>query len=131
VIKFPEQFRKNISRLPFVVNDQERGYFRIPHHSIKNYFFNCVAENGYNWEHVAVTLWSPDKKVRRCPTWEEMCFAKDLFWDLEEPVMQLHPPKSEWISNHPHCLHLWRPKKTWIPMPPAAMVGLKQKNHFR
>ena len=29
------------------------------------------------WEHVSVSL--PD----RCPTWEEMCRVKDLFWDAD------------------------------------------------
>ena len=53
------------------------------------------------WEHVSVST------RHRCPNWKEMCFVKDLFWDEEEAVMQLHPPKSTWINNHPFCLHLW------------------------
>jgi hypothetical protein len=57
-----------------------------------------------------------------------MCFVKDLFWDAEEPVMQLHPPKSTWINNHPHCLHLWRPTGAPIPLPPQIAVGLKELN---
>ena len=57
-----------------------------------------------------------------------MCFVKDLFWDEEEMVMQLHPPKSKWINNHPYCLHLWRPTKETIPAPPQIAVGLKALN---
>jgi hypothetical protein len=71
------------------------------------------------WEHVSVST------RRRCPNWQEMCFVKDLFWDAEECVMQLHPPKSQWVNNHPYCLHLWRPKRHEIPRPPAGMVGIK------
>jgi hypothetical protein len=53
-----------------------------------------------------------------------MCAVKDLFWDPEDTVMQLHPPKSSWISNHPYCLHLWRPTGAEIPRPPDIFVGL-------
>jgi hypothetical protein len=69
------------------------------------------------WEHVSVSL------KNRCPRWDEMCFVKDLFWDAEETVMQLHPPKSMWINNHPFCLHLFRPLNETIPLPPPISVG--------
>jgi len=38
--------------------------------------------------------------------------------------MQLHPPRSKWINNHPYCLHLWRPTKQEIPLPPEIAVGI-------
>lgn len=74
---------------------------------------------GIDWEHVSVSL------TNRCPTWEEMCWVKSLFWDDEEAVLQLHPPRSRWINNHPYCLHLWRPKNQEIPLPPDITVGIK------
>lgn len=76
-----------------------------------------VAAQG--WEHVSVSA------PRRCPTWEEMCFVKDLFWTEEETVVQFHPPKSEYVNNHPYVLHLWRSKTQTFPMPPSILVGLK------
>jgi hypothetical protein len=76
-------------------------------------------EEGIDWEHVSVSL------SNRCPNWEEMCYIKNLFWDEEETVMQLHPPKSKWINNHPYCLHMWRPLKEEIPLPPEVAVGIK------
>ena len=71
------------------------------------------------WEHVSVST------EKRAPSWEEMCFVKGLFWEPEECVMQLHPPESEYVNNHPHCLHLWKPVGIEIPTPPAIMVGIK------
>lgn len=71
------------------------------------------------WEHVSVST------PRRPPNWQEMCFVKDLFWGEEECVMQLHPPKSEYVNNYPHCLHMWRPTKVDIPLPPSILVGYK------
>lgn len=74
------------------------------------------------WDHVSVSV------SNRCPNWEEMCFAKSLFWDDEVAVMELHPPKSTWVNNHPHCLHLWRPLDQAIPLPPEVAVGRKEWN---
>jgi hypothetical protein len=54
-----------------------------------------------------------------------MSFVKSLFWSDEECVMQLHPPASAYVNNHPHCLHLWRPTRQQIPMPPEILVGVK------
>jgi hypothetical protein len=71
------------------------------------------------WEHVSVS------GNRRVPNWQEMCFVKDLFWAEEECVMQLHPPKSEYVNCHPFCLHLWRSLEQPIPTPNSILVGLK------
>jgi len=46
-----------------------------------------------------------------------------LFWHDEECVMQLHPPKTSYVNNHPFCLHLWRPLVDKIPMPPSILIG--------
>jgi hypothetical protein len=71
---------------------------------------------GGGWDHVSVSF------NNRCPTWEEMCQIKDLFFEPDECVMQLHPPKKDYINNHPYCLHLWHPTTQPIPMPPKFMV---------
>jgi hypothetical protein len=79
----------------------------------------AAAEDGMPpWEHVSASF------PNRCPTWEEMCRVKAMFWDDEDCVMQLHPPRSQWVNNHPYCLHLWRPLMCPIPQPPAIMVGV-------
>lgn len=75
------------------------------------------VDDEFGWEHVSVSC---DK---RPPRWNEMCFVKDLFWGEDEAVMQLHPPKADYINCHPYCLHLWRPMKGEIPMPPPMLVG--------
>ncbi len=106
------------------------GFFIIPHHRILDYFYNIQASDGEGWEHVSITLTKKDHKkirsVERCCTWEEMCFIKNLFWDETDCVIEFHPPKSEYVSMHPYCLHLWRPTNQIIPMPDSIMVGIKQ-----
>lgn len=82
-----------------------------------------ICSDGFAWEHVSVS------REDRCPTWEEMCFVKDLFWDEHEWVVQYHPPKASHINCHPFCLHLWRPTNSYLPTPPPWMVG--PKDHVR
>lgn len=95
------------------------GIFVIPFESYKL----CVqASDGVGWEHVSVSL------RHRYPNWKEMCFIKDLFWEKEECVVQYHPPKSEYVNNHPYCLHLWRPGKKKFPMPDSILVGIKKRD---
>lgn len=92
------------------------GAFMIPMQSGK--WATVVASDGLGWEHVSVSL------PNRCPNWEEMCIIKSLFWDPEEAVMQIHPKDSEYVNNHPYCLHLWRP--SWgVQTPPLELVGVK------
>ena len=73
---------------------------------------------GEPWEHVSVSL--PD----RCPTWEEMDYVKKIFWDDAETVIQFHVPTSDHVNQHNFCLHLWKPKVSTIPRPPAVCVGV-------
>lgn len=91
------------------------GFFVVKHPATRR-AFKVMVGSGMGWDHVSVSL--PD----RCPTWEEMCWVKDLFWPAEETVLQYHPPASQAVNIHKHCLHLWRPTTQAIPLPPQKMV---------
>lgn len=82
--------------------------------------FNVIDSNGGGWEHVSVSPWSDNRKC--CHTWEDMCAIKNLFFEPEERVVQYHPPESEYVNNHPYCLHLWKPTTAVLPFPPAIFV---------
>jgi hypothetical protein len=86
--------------------------------NIEDKFF-CVASDGDNWEHVSVSL----MKEKRCPTWEEMCYIKSLFWSEDDCVIQYHPSKENYVNVHNYCLHLWKPISGSIPTPPSYMIG--------
>jgi hypothetical protein len=76
-----------------------------------------IASSDFGWEHVSVS------RTTRCPNWLEMSYVKDMFFNDDETVMQLHVPKSDHINDHAFCLHLWRPTHQKIPRPPSFMVG--------
>jgi len=93
------------------------GYIVHPNYKPRQMTFvatyNDKCEDGKYWEHVSVAL------PRRCPTWDEMCMVKDIFWGEEECVIQFHPPKSQYVDLHPYCLHLWKEKGVDI-IPPLG-----------
>lgn len=97
--------------------DEHNGAFKI---KIKGEEYFIIASDGANWEHVSVS------HKTKIPSWNVMCIVKDMFFEDEEVVMQLHPKKSEYINNCKTCLHLWRPshEKDKIPTPPKILVGI-------
>jgi hypothetical protein len=111
----PEKFR--IRKGP-MASDESIGnngmFFVMLHHEQT---FSVIASEGRGWEHVSVS------RKDRCPTWTEMCQIKDLFSDDTDCVVQYHPPKSDWVSNHPYCLHLWKPIGIELPRPDSILVG--------
>lgn len=89
---------------------------------VANFKVNGVAirvlfSDGGGWDHVSVST-----RVR-CPTWEEMCKVKALFFEDEDVVVQYHPRASEYRNVHPYCLHLWRCQYAEFPTPEPSMVG--------
>lgn len=92
--------------------DRSNGALVIPSRKM-----TIVFSNGLDWEHVSVSF--PD----RCPTWAEMDAVKRRFWEDVDTVMQLHVPVADHINCHPYCLHLWRPLKHSIPLPPEICVA--------
>lgn len=108
---------KDFERSMYGVNgDGRNGCFKV---FVSGKSFFVVASNGGGWEHISVS------KKNRCPTWEEMCEIKDMFFEPEEVVVQYHPRKSEYVNMYQYCLHLWRPTTCELPTPPSIFVGLK------
>ena len=52
-----------------------------------------------------------------------MNFAKGLFWEPDEVVIQYHPARSDYVNFHQYCLHMWKPQGVELPTPPAILVG--------
>lgn len=81
---------------------------------------NFIFSWGCGFEHLSVST------PVRTPTWEQMCFMKDIFWHDNEVCMQLHPKKEDYVDNMPYCLHIWKPIDKEIPTPPSIMVGFRK-----
>lgn len=114
------------------------GAFQIPHvdqwlRSQFGAFYNVLASDGEahygspgtEWDHVSVHVRKDGKNGQRIsstPTWEDMEHIRSLFFDDDETVMQLSVPRADHISHHDHVLHLWKPLKAAIPVPPKILV---------
>ena len=120
----PEVARIRYGRGASSVRDGNNGWFVLPSPKQKGRRLAIVASDGMGWEHVSVHAAEGDRSIT--PTWGEMCHIKDLFWDDEDVVMQLHPKKSEYVNCHEHTLHLWRPTAAEIPTPHHLLVGPKR-----
>lgn len=81
-----------------------------------------IASWGGGWDHVSV---SPLNR-KTIPTWDMMCKVKDIFFKPEEAVIQIHPPKDEYVNNLPNCLHLWRCRYKEMILPPSCFVGIRK-----
>jgi len=96
--------------------DGNNGAFAIPSPVRRQDTLYVIASDSGAWDHCSVSL-----KIRP-PTWKELCFIKELFWEPEETVIQYHPPASKYINQHHFVLHLWRPQTVEIPLPPINFV---------
>ena len=99
-----DQYRKRHPSLGDSPKGENYGYFEVP---FKRHILRVVS----------VSLWN------RCPTWEEMCHIKSLWFTDDEIIIQYHPAKSDYVNVHPHCLHLWKPQNETIPTPPTWMIA--------
>ena len=138
----PEAYR--VKRGPYAsqVSSGNNGFFVIPFGDReKGPHFQCVASDGMGFEHVSISLINISHSgksypIKRCPSWDEMCRMKELFWDdPEDVVLQYHPAKSEYVSMHPYVLHLWRPvdqdgKPIELPRPNPLQVGVNLKENL-
>lgn len=132
--RVPNQYR--VRTHPLLGSDDSigsRGAFLLPHPIESGVHLFCMADEGtvddedrplppeHQWEHVSVSV--RVGSATRMPTWGEMCFIKEQFWEREDCVLQFHPPRSEYVNAHPHVLHLWRHRTFVQPRPPKWMVG--------
>lgn len=78
-----------------------------------------IVSDGDGWDHASVSI---ANRPNDAPNWAEMCYVKGLFWEPNECVIQFHPPNVEYVNLHNGCLHLWKPQRVEISMPPIVMV---------
>lgn len=130
--RVPEQYRLTSGPTASDFTYGRNGAFCFPS-VIPNRMIMVIASDGASWreaglegepwEHVSVHCYSGKRQFT--PTWVEMCAVKDMFWDGEDVVIQIHPAKSDYVNNHLNTLHLWRPTQTGLPLPPSITVGFK------
>lgn len=119
MFKVPENHRIQTGLFGSKPNSGNNGAFKF---NYKGYDISVIASDKCGWEHVSVTI-----NRKRTPSWEIMCYVKNLFWDEDDVVIQFHPPKSQYVNNHEFCLHLWRQIGVIQCLPDSILVGLKEK----
>ena len=113
-MKVPEKYRVKTGRFGTNEDAGNNGIFAIKKGKLK---MQVIASDGAGWDHVSVTI----ANRQRTPTWEEMCFIKDLFFDKNEWVSQFHPAECDYVNNNKYCLHLWK-SHIMFPTPHKILV---------
>ena len=106
----------SIDRLNVIKTGYDGGCGDLYLNGIKAEPMSVVWSFGEGWEHVSCSY------RKRCPTWEEMCKVKALFFCPEEVAVQYHPRASEYVNIHPYCLHIWRKCGEDFETPPKVFV---------
>jgi hypothetical protein len=83
---------------------------------------SLIVSHGGGWNHASV---SPYAK-RIIPSWSDMCALKEMIWNDDETVIQIHPPKDQYVNNVPNCLHLWECYYKPMVLPPSVFVGIRK-----
>ena len=60
------------------------------------------GEGGY-WKHLSISHHA------RYPTWDEILDARYSFFGESEEVVQILPPRGEYVNLSKNCFHLWSP----------------------
>lgn len=88
------------------------GYINLP----TGHFVTFMFSYSGGWEHLSIS------KPTQTPSWDDMCAAKNMFWDEDECCVEYHPAKKDYVNLHPYCLHIWKPINETLPTPPKNYV---------
>lgn len=83
---------------------------------------SVIVSKGAGWEHASFAPLEENSIL----SWEDMCYFKDMIWNSDEAVIQIHPPKDEYVNNKNNCLHLWRCYYKDMTLPPSVLVGVRK-----
>lgn len=76
-----------------------------------------IVSNGDDWDHVSASCKTRTPREVEMKRLRHMCFRPD------EWVVEFHPPRIRGVLMHPNSLHLWRPQKADLPIPPEWGMG--------
>lgn len=99
------------------VSLQGFGEFKIPIDE-KSYFF-VGASTDFGWDHIALRkiVKMERSSVEVTPIANEVEYIKKLFF-RDEVAIEVHPKKEDYVNLNHATLHLWRPNRNDLIMPP-------------
>lgn len=109
-----ERYRIKIGPLASDASYGMNGAFTINYAGTE---LHVIISDGEGWDHVSVSTW------HRCPTFDELKWIKNLFWEKDETVIHFWPKESEYVNFHPYTLHLWKKQGVDYELPPKKFIG--------
>lgn len=118
-MKSREEIRKTTNLI--IEAESDDGFGGKYYDKINNKWLNFIFSHQLGWEHLSVSMLS------KTPNWEQMCMMKDIFWGKDEACVEYHPKEEDYVNNHKHCLHIWKPTESELPIPPSFLVGFRNE----
>jgi len=87
--------------------------------------FHVEYSRELGWDRVIVQLVARNAKEHQHPTpptWADMCYIKDIFFNESETVVQYHASSDAHLNIHANVLHLWRLQDGCFPTPPFQCI---------
>lgn len=111
---------------PFWPQTETSGAFKVMVNQRSFLVLASVDNTGEDgmWEHISVT----PKNQKRCPTWDEMCAIKKMFFRPEEECVEFHPKESEYVNRSEYCLHIWRPAVGKLNSPYEKFTTIRERD---
>lgn len=114
--KVPKIVEKARIRKGSFASDESYGFNGAFVFKRGRYELRVICSDEMGWDHVSVSL------ENRTPTWAEMCFIKNLFFDESETVIQYYPKKSKYINVNPYVLHMWKKQGVDYELPQRKFI---------
>ncbi len=76
----------------------------------------------FGWDHISLVVrtYYNGKRVERIPGTSELEEVCEMFFGEDEPVVEVHPRREDYVNINPYTLHLWRPINEELPLPPVV-----------
>lgn len=119
VLEFPLPDKKNYEA------NENFQYIILPR---KNGFYNVITTETKEWKRVRVSLL--DKyyhPLDRYPKWDEMCLIKEMLFNDDEAVIEIHTNDEFKMYEKDYTIDLWRPLNKEMPLPNPDLVGKVKK----
>lgn len=123
-------WRSNILDFPLPNNEDYNKQTNIENINIprKKGYYNISIIQTNDWKRIQVSLlnwWHQQLKV--FPTWDEMCAIKDIFFNDDEAIIEIHPSDEYKIYEKDYTIDLWKPLNKELPLPNPDLVGKVKK----
>lgn len=93
-------------------------------------YYEVVSSIIWSWQHVSVQIINNKTGEKRLPTYGEMEYIRNLFFRLDEMVIEFFPRREDYVNDSDTTLHLWVNNAGKVVIPNVEKMALKEQKVF-